>query len=263
MAKIITIKEMKGIIKAFSGTDVTLVKEHITNGIDPNNVLTIKWGNIYDENNPYTLYDIALRTQAWYLHFISETKKFKEQGGNLDIIKYITPLITSAYPITENGTSYTCRALPPSIANYEGVKIGMYDELLLAMLENGYKIEEDKGIFKVIGLFSLDVAKAIIQKTGADDGDSVYSAAHDKNIDVLNYLLSQNIPVNKPFTYSTGNINTALHEIISLGDLSLAEKLLIAGADIDVKNVYDKNCIEWAEHHNLNDMVDLLNKYKN
>ena len=95
MAKKITVKELKGIIKTFEGIDIELVKGHINNGLDPNEILTIKWGNIYGENNPYTVYDVALRTQIWYLTFISETKKIKKQKASLEMVKYITPLITS------------------------------------------------------------------------------------------------------------------------------------------------------------------------
>ena len=262
MAKKITQKEMKEIIKAFSGADIELVKKHIGNGLDPNEILTIKWGNVYGENNPYTLYDIALRTQIWYLTFISETKKTKEQKANLEIVKYITPLITSAYPIKNDNASYSWRAFPFSITSTQDTKIGMFDELMLAMIESGYKIKDDKRVFETIGIFGIDAAKEIVNNTGFDDGDSVYSAAHDKNIDVLKFLLDNKVSVNKPFIYSTGNTNTALHEIITLGDLSLAERLLMAGADINLKNMYGMNCLEWAKHNENKDMVDLLDKYK-
>ena len=257
MAGKITQKEIKGIIKAFEGTDIDAVKEHIRKGLDPNRILTMKWGNIYGENNPYTFYDVALRTQVWYLTFISETQKIKEQKANLEIVKYITPMIASACPIEGDDASYTWRAFPFSTRATENAKTGMFDELILAMIESGYRIKEDKRIFGMMGLFGIDAAREIIKNTGFDAGDSVYSAAHDKNTEVLN----NKVPVNKVFVYSTGGASTALHEIISAGDLPLAEKLLRAGADISLKNLYDKNCLEWAEHYENKDMLDLLKKY--
>ena len=91
---------------------------------------------------------------------------------------------------------------------------------------------------------------------------SLISAAAERR-GIKPYRLTPNkVPVNKPFIYSTGNTNTALHEVISIGDVSLVEKLLKAGADITLKNMYDKNCLEWAEHYENKDMVDLLRKYK-
>ncbi|GHU98347.1 hypothetical protein FACS1894159_00690 [Bacteroidia bacterium] len=259
MTKKFNQKELKAIIKAFDNSDLEAIKGYITDGFDPNEILTIKKGNIFDENNPYTVYDYALNTQTWYLTFILETKKYKEQKAQLEIIKYITPLITSAYPLSD-GRSYTWRAFFGAQRS-EDKRIGMFDELLEAMLDSGYDIINDKGIFETIGLFGLDTVKKVIEKTGIDDGDSVYSAAYNNNVEVLNFLLDKKVPVNKPFNFSVGGVSTALHEVITGKEEALVKRLLEMGADVSVKNIYGQTCLEWAKTHELSkEILDLLGK---
>ena len=253
----ITIKDMKAIQKAFTGTDVKAVKGYIDKGIDPNEVQTLKYGNQYDEDNPYTLYDLALDTQVWYLDFIAETKNFKKQEGNLEIIKFLTPLLKSAYPL-EDRRSYTWRALPRSFVRLDlgscnkYKKPGMYDALINAMLETGYDFPGDKDVFWKIGMFGLETARKVLALTGKDDGASVFSAAENKNTELALYLLSEGISPNKPFEFSTGHVTTALHQAISARDEVLIKSLLDAGADVKVKNEYDKDCVEYAATYGIN-----------
>ena len=262
----ITIKEMKAIQKAFTGTDVKAVKDYIDKGIDPNEIQTLKYGNQYNENNPYTLYDLALDAQVWLLEFIAETKNFKKQEGSLEIVKFLTPLIKSAYPL-EDRRSYTWRALPRSFARLDlgscnkYKKPGMYDALINAMLETGYDFPGDKDVFWKIGLFGLETAQKVLALTGPDDGASVFSAAENQNPELALYLLQQGISPNKPFEFSTGDVTTALHQAISSRDATLIKAMLDAGADVKVKNEYDKDCVEYAKKYEISpDIIALMEK---
>jgi hypothetical protein len=58
-----TVKEQKAILKIFSGTDVNAVKKYLDNGFNPNDIFTLKYGNMYGPNDPYTMYDVALHVQ--------------------------------------------------------------------------------------------------------------------------------------------------------------------------------------------------------
>jgi hypothetical protein len=262
-----TVKEQKAIQKVFSGTDVNAVKDYLDKGIDPNEIKTLKFGNIYDENNPYTLYDLVLHVQVWYLNFINETKKHKEQQGSLEIVKLVTPLVKSACPL-EGKMSYTWRALPRSFdrldlgKSNQYKKPGMYDVLINAMLETGYDFADDKDIFRSIGMFGLETAKKVIEITGVDDGASVFSAAENHNTELAEFLLGKGISPNKPFQFSDGNMTTALHEAIRFKDKALVKMLLDAGADTKAKNEYLEDCQEWAKSMENQDIIMLVNEYK-
>jgi ankyrin repeat protein len=238
------VKDKKSLLKGAAGTNLTYVKNLIDMGIDPN--------EMFGSDNAYTR---ALGAQVWYLSFVEEKNNYDEQKANLEIVKYLTPMIKSISPDDDLERTYIYRMLF-GIANSKDT--GKYDELIKVMIENGYKIKEDKGVFKVIGFLGLEIAKEILKITGPDDGDSVYSAAHNSNFDVLNYLLDQKIPVNKPFNYSSGGKNYALHDIISTGDISLVKRLLDAGADISLKNNFNQDCLEWAE--DKKEILELLNR---
>jgi hypothetical protein len=265
-----TQKEAKAILKVFQNSSISGIKEYLEGGFDPNEIFTVKFGNIYDSNNPCTMYDIALWVPIWRLSFIAETKQVKELQDSLEVVKLLTPLIKSAYPL-EDSRSYTRRALPVgfdrldlgSATKYK--KTGMYDALIEAMLETGYDFAHDKDVFWTIGMFSLDTAKKVLDLTGLDDGASVFSAAECHNVELTMYLLKEGVSPNKPFVYSTGNMTTALHEMIVFGELETVRALLDAGADITVKNQYNEDCLETARSYRDireagREILDLLEK---
>jgi hypothetical protein len=274
-----TQKEAKAILKVFQNSSISGIKEYLEGGFDPNEIFTVKFGNTYDSNNPYTMYDIALFVSVWHLDFIAETKKIKELQDCLEVVKLLTPLIKSAYPLENSAyppadftsKSYTYRALPVSFIKMElgsankYKKIGMFDALIEAMLETGYDFAHDKDVFWKIGMFSLDTAKKVLDLTGLDDGASVFSAAESQNVELAMYLLKEGVSPNKPFVYSTGNMTTALHEMIVFGELETVRALLDAGADTKVKNHYDKDCLEMARSYKDireagREILDLLEK---
>jgi ankyrin repeat protein len=119
--------------------------------------------------------------------------------------------------------------------------------------------------FWTMGMFGLDTAKKVLDLTGLDDGASVFSAAENRNIELIQHLLKEGVSPNKPFKYSTGNVTTALHKMIEFGELEAVKALIDAGADTKVRNQYDNDCLETARSYKDireagQDILDLLEK---
>jgi hypothetical protein len=148
-------------------------------GVDPNERISVmkyvrQMGKMPWPENAYLN---AIEKQVELLEKSDESKNTDEQKMQLEIVKYLTPKINSVEAPFGNGNTYIWAGFMINRG-----RIGLYDELIMAMIDCGYDIKTDKIIYRAIGRFSLPVVQKIIEKIGHDDGHySVHSAAMNCN----------------------------------------------------------------------------------
>jgi uncharacterized protein YfbU (UPF0304 family) len=244
----ITIKDKKLLLRTVRTLDLDLVKKLVEEvGVDPNEIID---GN----KNAYLE---ALYEQKSYLRKLKKgVGGGADQKKHLEIVKYLTPKMTTTIGPTD-GTTFIFSVFHQYFGN------GIFDELIMTMIQSGYDIKNDKGIYKSLGIFELSTVKEIIKIVGIDDGASVFYAAFTSNYEVLEYLLDLQIPVNKgcSVTLSGDCIDYPLNRLLKNNppEFNAIKKIIECGADIKLKDYDDKNCLELAtENEAPKEIIDLL-----
>jgi len=135
---------------------------------------------------------------------------------------------------------------------YMDMSVGVVDEFILDLVDMGYDLKNDRGIYEYLGLLALPTAEKLLNLIGYDDGVSLTSAAVYQNTELLDFLLQKGMSVNTARSdYGGKTVTYPLHAIAADNFFDRltenVKKLIAHGADKTLKDGEGKTAFELAD----------------